>query len=272
MSGLLSAACLALAVAASPVPSPVSFQLMQIEYAVGGVNGDTTAQAIQLRMREDEQNHVSGARLVAYDAAGQNPVVLVDFESDVPNGAKGNRILITTAALLDLTDPPTAPDFALASLIPAEYLAAGRLTYESDDGSEIFWSLAVGGDAYTGPHDGSILNDDDGDFGPAFAGPFPTGVQGLHFDTYHNSKSRSNATDYAAIKHVVLRNNAGEDFTLFNDPCYADCDGSLTLDLFDFLCFVGAFNADFPYADCDGDGKYTLFDFFCFINEFDLGC
>ncbi len=67
-------------------------------------------------------------------------------------------------------------------------------------------------------------------------------------------------------------NNAGEPFILFNDPCYADCDGSLTLDFFDFLCFIDSFDPQDPYTDCDHDGQYTLFDFLCFVNEFNLGC
>jgi hypothetical protein len=54
--------------------------------------------------------------------------------------------------------------------------------------------------------------------------------------------------------------------------CYPDCDGSGTLDLFDFLCFVNAFNAGDPYADCDGSGTLDLFDFLCFVNEFNAGC
>jgi hypothetical protein len=56
------------------------------------------------------------------------------------------------------------------------------------------------------------------------------------------------------------------------DSCYADCDGSGSLDLFDFLCFTNAFNAGDPYADCDGSGSLDLFDFLCFANEFNAGC
>jgi choice-of-anchor B domain-containing protein len=54
--------------------------------------------------------------------------------------------------------------------------------------------------------------------------------------------------------------------------CYADCDGSGDLDLFDFLCFTNAFNNQDPYADCDGSGGFDLFDFLCFTNEFNAGC
>src|SRR4051794_1525352 len=60
-----------------------TFHLMQIEQVVGGVNGDTSAQAIQLRMRFSAQTHVSGATLIAYDAAGLNPITVLTFPSDV---------------------------------------------------------------------------------------------------------------------------------------------------------------------------------------------
>jgi hypothetical protein len=54
--------------------------------------------------------------------------------------------------------------------------------------------------------------------------------------------------------------------------CYADCDESGSLDLFDFLCFTNAFNGGEPYADCDGSGGLDLFDFLCFTNAFNAGC
>ncbi len=42
------------------LPAQASFHLMQIEQVIGGVNGDTNAQAIQLRMRFAGQNLVGG--------------------------------------------------------------------------------------------------------------------------------------------------------------------------------------------------------------------
>jgi hypothetical protein len=54
--------------------------------------------------------------------------------------------------------------------------------------------------------------------------------------------------------------------------CYADCDGSGTLDIFDFLCFQDAFVAQDPYADCDGSTVFDIFDFLCFQDAFVTGC
>jgi len=62
-------------------PAFASFHLMKIEAAMGGVGGDTTQQAIQLRMRAPDQNLVGSGqtRLIAWDAAGLNPVTLIVF-------------------------------------------------------------------------------------------------------------------------------------------------------------------------------------------------
>jgi hypothetical protein len=54
--------------------------------------------------------------------------------------------------------------------------------------------------------------------------------------------------------------------------CYADCDGSGGLDLFDFLCFQNLFATGDLYADCDESGALDLFDFLCFQNLFAAGC
>src|SRR5690606_34783294 len=43
--------------------------------------------------------------------------------------------------------------------------------------------------------------------------------------------------------------------------CYADCDGSGALDVFDFLCYQNLFAAGDSLADCDRSGELDLFDF-----------
>ena len=54
--------------------------------------------------------------------------------------------------------------------------------------------------------------------------------------------------------------------------CYADCDQSTTLDIFDFLCFQDLFAAGDPTADCDGNTILDVFDFLCFQDAFATGC
>src|SRR5690606_5864766 len=54
-------------------------------------------------------------------------------------------------------------------------------------------------------------------------------------------------------------------------PCLADCDGSGSLDVFDFLCFQDLFATGSPGADCDSSGSLDVFDFLCFQDEFAAG-
>lgn len=54
--------------------------------------------------------------------------------------------------------------------------------------------------------------------------------------------------------------------------CYADCDLSSTLDIFDFACFQDALIRVEPYADCDGNTNVDIFDFVCSQDEFASGC
>src|SRR5438046_2330283 len=110
-----------------------TFHLMQIEQLIGSVEGDTTAQAIQLRMRSltEDQNLVSGAKLVVFDAAGQNPITVLDIASDVVNGSAGSRVLLVSPNFPSHTTPTTVPDFTIANLIPASSFAAGSLRFES---------------------------------------------------------------------------------------------------------------------------------------------
>jgi hypothetical protein len=58
----------------------------------------------------------------------------------------------------------------------------------------------------------------------------------------------------------------------YGDSCYADCDTSGSLDIFDFLCFQDAFVMMDPYADCDGNSAFDIFDFLCFQDAFVTGC
>src|SRR4029453_15032141 len=97
-----------------------TYHLMQIEQVIGGVGGDTSAQAIQLRMRNSfPQDQVSNAKLVVRDATGSNPVLLVDMTTNVPNGTLGTRVLIASANFHNFTNAPAIPDFVMTNLIPA---------------------------------------------------------------------------------------------------------------------------------------------------------
>ena len=162
----------------------------------------------------------------------------------------------------------------MTSPIPAEYLAAGRLTFEDDAGG-IVWSLAWGGANYKGPNDGSIFNDSDGNYGPPWDGPLPSSNdQALQFQGTANQQSKSNSTDYKLTTGAsVWVNNAHQSFTVAPPPsCYADCDQSGELDVDDFICYQTLFGLGDPGADCDGSGEIDIDDFICFQTAFGIGC
>jgi hypothetical protein len=194
-----------------------TFHLMQIEQVIASVNGDNTAQAIQLRMRANVQNFVSSGRLIVVDAAGLNPITLIDLTTNVGSGATGDHVLVASASFPSKTTPvPAVPDFFMTSLIPPSYFAAGSLIWQSDSGI-IYWRLSWGGAAYTGPTTGNTANDIDGDFGPPFPTALPScGVYGVRFTKAANAKSTTNAADYkydvAQTEQYV--NNAGSSYTV----------------------------------------------------------
>lgn len=201
-----------------------SFHLMQIEQVIGSVNGNTGAQAVQLRMRSAGQNLVSQASLWAANASGGSRVLLLNIPSDVAVSASGSRILLATSAFttaMQATQPSFTPDFTLATPIPASYLAAGRVTFEQDGGTvatpgTILWSLSWGGSGYTGSNLGSTTNDADGNFGPPFGSALPgTGGKGILFSGVATAASTTNLANYAfsADPATVTKNN-GTSFTL----------------------------------------------------------
>ncbi len=190
-----------------------SFHLMQIEQVVGGVNGDTTAQAVQLRMRAAGENLVSGAELIVVDSAGNNPVSLITFPSDVISGA-GKRILIASANFAKYEGTLITPDFTMTNLIPPSYIPAGRLIYRR--GTTIYWSVSWGGASYTGPNTGTMDNDADGNFGPPFAGVLPaTSLKALLFNGIASAMSTNNAADYSLTSGAAtFTTNLGTSTTL----------------------------------------------------------
>ncbi len=197
-------------------PAFATFHLMQIEQVIGGVNGDTSRQAIQLRMRQNGQNLLGPSRLIAWDAAGANPVVIVDFAASVPNGVTGSRVLVTTSGFL----AGLTPDVVMTNAIPASYFAGGKLTFETDGtaGTQVWWGLAWGN--YTGTNTGVTTggggNDADGNFNPPFAGPLPTTTQqALQFTGAATAASTNNAADYALTAGAAtFTNNAGTSGTV----------------------------------------------------------
>ncbi len=99
-------------------PASATFHLMQIEQVIGGVNGDTSAQAIQLRLRSPGETALEFARIRAWDSAGANPITLIDFGASVPPSGLGARVLITSRNVANYIETPVTSDFILTILIP----------------------------------------------------------------------------------------------------------------------------------------------------------
>jgi hypothetical protein len=240
---------------------------------IGGVDGDTGVQAVQLRMRSPFQNQMSGAKLWVHDAAGQNPVLLIDFTTNVAIGATGARVLVASASFSASTNPPAVPDYVLTNPIPASYLAAGSITFENNLGTTVYWRLSWGGASYTGDTTGALTNDDDGDFGPPWSGALPTGnVQALAFTGAATAKSTTNLADYVlTCAAAVFTNNAGASFTVQSsaDPCPWDCQGTHNgeVDIPDFLAILSQWGQRETCCDFDGGGV-SVTDFLAFLANF----
>lgn len=206
---LLAASATFVLAALAPCPAAASFHEMQIEQVIGGVNGLTSVQAVQLRMRIGFQNLVHQARLVVRDATGSNPVVLIAFTTDVAGNTAGSTVLAASANFASATTPSVTPDFTFTNPIPDSYLAAGTLTYEDNFG-DVLWRLSWGGASYTGPGTGLMTNDADGQFSPPFAGPLPSSTsQAILFQGPASALSTNNAADYALTAGAATFTNNG---------------------------------------------------------------
>ena len=211
-------------------PALANHHLMQIEQVIGGVNGDITAQAVQFRMRATPENTISLGRLRVWDAAGLNPIIVVDPTTDVANALLGDRVLIVSSSFQSQVSPAQTPDYIMTNTIPASYLAAGSLTWETNSGS-IWWRFSWGGASYTGPGTMSSLNDPNSNANPPFPGPLPyTNLQAVQFTGPASAASNNNAADYALTSGAsVWTNNARNSETLVGLP---GCSVAPGIDLF----------------------------------------
>lgn len=198
-------------------PALADHHLMQIERVIGGVLGDPTAQAIQLRMRSSFQNVMANGRIRAWDAAGANPVMVIDFVSNVPNHGTGVRVLVLSNAMIPNLNGTSNADYIMTNPIPASYLPAGSLTFEDNFGT-IWWRVSWGGASYTGSGSVNVTNDAqaDGNFNPPFASPLPsTTTQALVTSLTAAAGGVSTLADYAVpVGDAVLTNNAGTSRTV----------------------------------------------------------
>ncbi|MCA9278063.1 MAG: hypothetical protein H6815_04655 [Phycisphaeraceae bacterium] len=125
---------------------------------------------------------------------------------------------------------------------------------------------------------------------------FPPSVTAVHDSPVHVLTMRYNTSDFTPrtvqvstqtkLFDVYLSINTPNAVSLLNEleeltfdvtvldqpPCYADCDNSGALNIFDYICFGNAYSAGSQYADCDGSGTLNIFDYICFGNAYAAGC
>ena len=210
-----------LVLSAAPIPAHAAFHLMQIDQVIGGVAGDTTAQAVQLRMRNAGQNFLNGsAQLIVRDATGANPVTLSTFPVPNPTGGTCLAILLATPSFAAKTSPTAVANYTMTA-IPSSYLAGGSLTFETLGGATTLWRLSWG--TYSGSATvatvASGYNDDDGTAAPNAGGSLPSsGTAALHFTPGCPTASTTNASQYASVAPAVFTNNGGASFTVQAPP------------------------------------------------------
>jgi len=253
-------------------PTRAGFHVMQIEQVIGGLNGNSSAQAIQLRLHGDFQNQVQFASLWAADAAGANRILLLDIGSPVANFATGDRVLLTTSAFNSAMVAGGAttftPDFTLANSIPSSYLNAGRLTFEGDGGTTatpgtIYWSLSWGGSSYTGSNAGDFTNDSNSNFGPAFGSALPTSIlQGVKFTGAATAGSNTNLADYAfTASPTTVTKNSHASFTVVA-PAFivGDYNRNGVVDASDYTTWRQTYGSTVSgaFANADGNGNSSI--------------
>lgn len=221
----LWAACF-LATMLLALPARATFHFMGIEQVIAGVAGDRTAQAIQLEMRADDQDHVVDARLRVYDANGRNPILLIRFPRNVAHSSSNARILITSPSFRRYTETACRPDFLMQHLIPASYLAAGKIAYEDARTGDVLWSFSWGGDNYKGSNAAVSTNNQSRDFGPAVPDALPTDGLSAYVDNNVLQPITSDSNDYGLNDgRSTFTNNAGQTFKIARPIGDIDGDG-----------------------------------------------
>ncbi|MCA9279871.1 MAG: hypothetical protein H6815_05425 [Phycisphaeraceae bacterium] len=84
--------------------------------------------------------------------------------------------------------------------------------------------------------------------------------------TIRDGRAGYDASNYSNVAFPRMR------IEYVDTTCYADCDQSGSLNIFDYICFGNEYSAGSSYADCDGSGSLNIFDYICFGNEYVNGC
>ena len=102
-----------------------TFHIANISKIMCGFNGDSTIQAVEIKMTTGGQNLVSAMQIVIYNGSGTLVATLGTFPANVPNGLGGDNILCATAKFQ--TTFGIIPDLVITPGIP---VTSGQVVYE----------------------------------------------------------------------------------------------------------------------------------------------
>jgi len=172
-----------------------------------------------------------------------DPFEVTDFVASIwdglPNDPATSLVMASTGFAFDGVDTWSA-SFGEQTLAPGDYVFTFAADLDFADGRTFFFQEAQGEAS-----DGFMWN--------------PGGAFGFPDDLFHLQDGEG----------APSAPNACIDATLL---CAADCDGSGSLDVLDFVCFQQAWQVQAPAGDCDGNGVYDVLDFICFQLLFQQGC
>ncbi|MCA9280095.1 MAG: PQQ-binding-like beta-propeller repeat protein [Phycisphaeraceae bacterium] len=98
----------------------------------------------------------------------------------------------------------------------------------------------------------------------------PSSAEFVTSSSMHAGASAAIIKNANGDTHVISIGSSG--LSTFASSCYADCDGSGSLNIFDYICFGNLYAINDPSADCDGSGTLNIFDYICFGNLYAIGC
>ena len=101
-----------------------AFHVSTIDEVMSGLNGDATAQYVEIKMLAAGQTSVAHARLTAFSCDGSMVNVLLEIPQDVCNSGAGLRWSIGTASWAAATG--VMPDFAFT---PGVFAPCGQICW-----------------------------------------------------------------------------------------------------------------------------------------------
>jgi hypothetical protein len=202
---LLALAVVVATIAATPAsPAFAAVHCMRIQHVLAGVNGDTTIQAVELRMSISGQVFTNGSQLHFYNSAGVETGVFT-LNANVANGAAGASILIGTAAF-DAVWPSSNPSGVSVDFVMPENVMApsGKVLFGPPTGGNCVgetkgYDSVAYGTGYTGGVE----------YPPAFDQDLPTsGIQALRLKaTQFDTDQDSNLADYEIANNPTFCKN-----------------------------------------------------------------